>query len=320
MPGTYQNPVYTAYFADPYVLRHEGRYYAYGTAPRLPGGGQFPILTSSNLIHWELAGAALYPDRGDEFWAPAVAYADGVFYLYYSADGIEGRDHQLRVAVSDRPTGPFQSAEHLLVPDQPFSIDAHPFQDRDGQWYLYYSRDFLEADEPFRVGTGIVVDRLVDMQHLAGEPQLVIRPHADWQLFATGRFHYGQARDWYTVEGAAPLLHADRYYCFYIGGTWQQSNYGVAYVVSEHPLGPYRMPSQPGPILRSVPGVVVGPGHNTFVPSPDDRETVMVYHAWDAARTGRRMCIDRLRWHGDRPEIAGPTSTPQPEWAIRTAP
>src|SRR5205085_5871374 len=30
---TYTNPVYADYFADPFVLRHEGRYYAYGTAP-----------------------------------------------------------------------------------------------------------------------------------------------------------------------------------------------------------------------------------------------------------------------------------------------
>lgn len=314
MPETYQNPVYAGYFADPYVLRHEGRYYAYGTAPQLPDGGQFPILTSRDLVHWEVVGAALYPDSGDEFWAPAVAYSDGIFYLYYSAHGVEGRDHQLRVALSDRPTGPFRSAGHLLAPDLPFSIDAHPFQDRDGQWYLYYSRDFLEADETYRIGTGIVVDRLVDMQHLAGDPQLVVRPHADWHLYEAGRFHYGQVWDWYTVEGAAALMHANMYYCFYSGGAWQQSNYGVAYVVAQHPLGPYEIPSPSKPILRSVPGIVLGPGHNTFVTSPDDRETMIVYHAWDPAHTERRMCIDRLYWHSDRPDVEGPTSTSQPAW------
>lgn len=314
MPKTYTNPVYAEYFADPFVLRHEDRYYAYGTAPQLPGGGQFPILTSGDLVQWELVGAALYPEHGDEFWAPAVAYTDGVFYLYYSAHGIEEHDHQLRVALSDRPTGPFQSAEHVLVPNQPFTIDAHPFLDSDGQWYLYYSRDFLEADDNYRIGTGIVVDRLVDMQHLAGEPQLVIRPHADWQLFETNRVHYGQTLDWYTVEGAAPLMHNGEYYCFYSGGAWRQSSYGVAYVIGNHPLGPYVVPPAAGPILRSEPGTLIGPGHNTFVASPDNRETIIVYHAWDAAQTGRRMCIDRLRWNGDRPSIKGPTSTPQPAW------
>ena len=28
---TFTNPVYPAYFADPFVLRHGDRYYAYGT-------------------------------------------------------------------------------------------------------------------------------------------------------------------------------------------------------------------------------------------------------------------------------------------------
>ena len=29
---TYSNPVWSGYCADPFVLRHEGFYYAYGTA------------------------------------------------------------------------------------------------------------------------------------------------------------------------------------------------------------------------------------------------------------------------------------------------
>ncbi|MBC7869420.1 MAG: family 43 glycosylhydrolase [Chitinophagaceae bacterium] len=311
--STYTNPVYPNYMADPFVLRHNGHYYAYGTGPASAVGEQFPLLRSIDLIHWERCGWALAPLPGaDGFWAPEVAFHDGVFYLYYSASGINGHDHQLRVATSTHPTGPFTDCGLILAPDDPFTIDAHPFCDVDGQWYLFYARDFLTLDGEYRVGTGIVVDQLVDMVTLAGDPHVVVRPHADWHLFEAGRSMYGAVYDWHTIEGAALRIHSGRYYCFYSGGAWEHDNYGVAYVVADHLLGPYRHPAEIDlPLLRSVPGKVIGPGHNSFTENAEGSEYI-VYHGWDTDMTARLMRIDRLRWEGDMPIIDGPTWTSQP--------
>jgi GH43 family beta-xylosidase len=309
----YKNPVFDQYMADPFVLQHEGHYYAYGTGSLSPEGWPFPVLHSTDLATWQQRGWALVPPGGDEFWAPEVAYDEGVFYMYYSARGIDGKDHQLRVATQTSPLGPFQDAGRVLVPDQPFTIDAHPFRDQDGQWYLFYSRDFLTLDDPYRVGTGIVVDRLLDMLTLAGEPRVVIRPHADWQLFKAQRSMYGAIYDWHTIEGPAVRLHNGRYYCFYSGGAWEHDNYGISYVVAEHVLGPYRLPSEDHQVLlRSVLGHVIGPGHNSFTTSPNGDQEYIVYHAWDPDMTARRMCIDKLGWDNGIPVIHGPTWTPQP--------
>ena len=309
----YKNPVYDKYLADPFVLHHDGKYYAYGTGSLSPEGRPFPVLYSTDLVNWEQQGWSLIPPGGDEFWAPEVAYFNGLFYMYYSAHGIDGQDHQLRVATSADPLGPFQDAGVVLIPDQPFTIDAHPFQDRDGQWYLFYARDFLTLDQQYRVGTEIVVDRMLDMLTLAGDPRVVIRPHADWQLFKAGRSMYGAVYDWHTVEGPAVRLHNGRYYCFYSGGAWEHDNYGVTYVVADHPLGPYRMPSgEEHILLRSAPGYLIGPGHNSFTVSPSGDQEYMVYHAWDLEMTARRMCIDPLYWENDIPVMRGPTWTEQP--------
>jgi GH43 family beta-xylosidase len=310
---TYVNPVYDHYFADPFVLHAEGGYFAYGTAPGSPDGRHFPVLRSTDLVNWRLLGWALDPLPGAvEFWAPEVAFHEGIYYLYYSARGLNDRDHQLRVATSTDPAGPFHDSGLVLKPDDPFTIDAHPFRDTDGQWYLFYARDFLTLDDDYRVGTGLVVDRLVDMLTLAGDPRVVVRPHADWQIFKRTRSMYGQVFDWHTIEGAAVLLHNGRYYCFYSGGAWEHDNYGVSYVVADHPLGPYRRPDdQAGAWMQSVPGHVIGPGHNSFIETPDGQQWI-VYHAWDAALTARRMCIDRFEWQGDQPVVHGPTWTPQP--------
>jgi GH43 family beta-xylosidase len=299
----YTNPVYPRDFADPFVLLHAGTYYAYGTA-RTDDARVLPVLSSADLTHWDWHGGALVPPPGAiEFWAPEVAFADGIFYMYYSARGIDERDHQLRVARSTSPLGPFEDVGHVLNESEPFSIDAHPFRDAHGQWYLFYAKDFLERDEQHHVGTGVVVDRLTDMLTLAGEPRLVVRPHADWHLFRLQRPMYGNIYDWYTVEGPSVLLHEGQYYCFYSGGAWEKDNYGVSYVIADHPLGPWRQPSQPQTqVLRSLPPHIIGPGHNSFAVTPNGHQ-IMVYHAWDAPRTGRYMRIDRLVWQDGVPHV-----------------
>ena len=69
------NPVYPYYFADPFVWKHEGRYYGVGTGPisESPAAGEadfttytvngremaIPLLTSSDLVNWKLHGGAL---------------------------------------------------------------------------------------------------------------------------------------------------------------------------------------------------------------------------------------------------------------------
>jgi len=321
MQKTYQNPVYPDTMADPFVLRHEGVYYAYGTAPGAADGRQIPVLRSADLVNWDALGHALIPgpgmaaEQGSHFWAPEVASHGGRFYMYYSAGNApEGTDQKLRVAVAEHPAGPFVDAGKILVPDQPFSIDAHPFRDADGQWWLFYCVDFLEKSHDHRIGTGIVVDRLVDMATLAGEPKVVVRPHHDWHVFRKDRPMYGKVYDWHTVEGAAVLYRDGHYYCFYSGGAWEKENYGVSYVVARHPEGPYRRPEGGHEaLLMRTPqsGELVGPGHNSFTVSPDGSETWIVYHAWDPDRTTRRMCIDRMDWVEGKPVTGGPTWTPQ---------
>lgn len=319
MRRTYRNPVYPEPMADPFVLKHEEAYYAYGTAPGGPDGRQVPVLRSLNLVDWASLGHALLPNGARQYWAPEVACHEGRFYMYYSSGSApEGTDQQLRVAVAGHPAGPFVDTGSLLVPNQPFSIDAHPYRHSDGQWYLFYCVDFLEARGEHRVGTGIVVDRLLDMRTLAGQPRVVVRPHQDWHVFRKGRTMYGQVFDWHTVEGPSVQMHDNRVYCFYSGGAWERENYGVSYVVADQPLGPYRSPAggQEALLMRSRPGAVIGPGHNSFISSPDGKETWIVYHAWDVARTARRMCIDRLDWDDGCPFTAGPSCEPQTAPAI----
>ena len=304
-------PVYGEPFADLFVLAVDGAYYAYGTLP--VRGRTVPALTSTNLVDWRPLGEVLepLPHEVENYWAPEVAVEDGRFYMYYSAGGEEGEGHQLRVATSDRPEGPFADSGRVLDPDEPFSIDAHPFRDDDGRWYLFYCRDFLEDERP---GTGIVADELVDMTTLAGERQDVVRPFADWNLFLKDRYWYGRTwPGWYTVEGPFVRKREGRYYLFFSGGAWRETNYGLSYAVASHPLGPWELVEHDGPsLLRTVPDRILGPGHASITTSPSGESEYLVYHAWDPGRAARLMRIDGFEWKAVGPRWEGPTVDPQP--------
>ena len=313
--STYANPVWSGYMADPYALRVGDIYYAYGTGAPDPGTGRrFPVLRSRDFAHWEYVGGALEPlahrAPNADYWAPAVAEKDGLFYLYYSSAPREDvLAHRLRVAVADSPEGPFRDAGRDLLPGEGFTIDADPFRDpRDGRWYLFYARDFLDGP---RAGTGLAVVPLADdLMTVAGEPRPVVRATDDWQIYERGRSLYGKVWDaWHTLEGASVVTRGGRYWCFYSGGRWETEDYGVSCVVADHPLGPWN-PIGHGPVvLRAAPERgILGPGHNSVVVGPDGGTDYMVYHAWDAAKTARRMCLDRLIWTPDGPRCDGPST------------
>ncbi len=313
---TYINPVWPGYFADPFVLRTKGgagdEYWAYGTGPGTDGK-EIPVLHSKNLIDWESKGSALIPPEhlvGGAFWAPEVAEKDGTFYLYYSAEA-KGSDafQRLRVAVSNNPAGPFVDSGKMLLPDCGFSIDASPFRDpKDGQWYLYFATDFVEQ-EP--TGTGLAVVRLADdLISVIGDVVPVLRASADWQIYERDRNYKGRIwPKWNCVEGPAVIFHDGRYYCFYSGGAWHTEHYGLGFAVADHPLGPWKDDAAVrGPtVLKGIPGKVIGPGHNSLVLGPDNKTLFCVYHAWDTARTARRMCIDPIIWTAEGPRCDGPS-------------
>jgi len=307
---SYRNPVYPHSFPDPFILKVADEYWGYCTGFQ-PDGGAFGVIHSTDLVHWEYVGSAMRPIEGDHpcYWAPEVtAEPDGSLLLYYSV-GNEETMH-IRVAKSMTPQGPFEDCGVELT-HEPFAIDAHLFTDDDGSRYLFYATDFLTHTH---IGTGTVVDRMIDPFTLEGNPQPVTRARYDWQVYDPKRESKGGVK-WHTVEGPFVLKHNGKYYQMFSGGNWQNLTYGVSYATSDrimpgHEWEQHADGTRVLPILRTIPGKVFGPGHNSVVRGPDYAELFCVYHVWHEGE--RVMAIDRMEFVGDDLIIHGPTTTDQP--------
>jgi GH43 family beta-xylosidase len=308
---TFLNPVYPYACPDPYVLKYLNQYWCYCTGLS-PDGRYFGILHSRDLLNWRAIGGAMEPlnNQATCYWAPEVIYENGRFLMYYSV-GNEAT-MQIRVAIAEHPAGPFVDSGAALT-NEVFAIDPHVFKDDDGTRYLFYATDFLEHTY---IGTGTVVDRMIDAFTLAGEPHPVTRARFDWQVYDPNRLEKGGVR-WHTVEGPFVLKRKGLYFQMFSGGNWQNKSYGVSYAISDRVINPeewqqFADGEKVVPILRTIPELVIGPGHNSAVSGTDNMQMYCIYHRWADDSSDRVLAIDPMDWAGERMLVMGPSTTPQP--------
>ena len=308
---TYINPVHLRPCPDPFVLKFLNEYWCYSTGIS-EDGRSFPVLHSRDLIKWRELGGALVRFDPDAtcWWAPEVTYANGIFRMYYSV-GNETR-MQIRVGEAAHPAGPYVDLG-VGITNEEFAIDPHVFIDDDGTQWLFYATDFLTHSH---IGTGTVRDRMLDPYKLAGEPQPVTRARYDWQLYDPDRKEKGGVR-WHTVEGPFVVKRKGLYYQMFSGGNWKNESYGASFATSdtlssEGEWDQFSDGERSLPILRTIPGKVIGPGHNSLVRGPDNRQFFCIYHCWSEIAKDRVLAIDRLDWAGPRLLVVGPTFTQQP--------
>lgn len=285
------------------------------------GALQIPVYSSEDLVNWRKEGVAFEAVADPrhwaqiDLWAPEVVYENGTFYMYLAAamrdDNGRGNDGIRRIgaAVSSDPCGPFIAMERPLTEE--WSIDAHPFKDEDGVYYLYYNvRNRYTTGPGGVIGCGNVVDRMIDMTTLAGNPTLVVRPD--------GRHEGNKEGTWYWNEGPFVLKRGGTYYQMYSSGFFGDDTYRVSYATSPVPIGRGGMTDKGWAKRRSGKSVLgttehcQGPGHHVVVQGPNGVDQIAVYHGYSPGRKGRKVRIDRLYWSGDRIIAAGPTTDEQP--------
>ena len=137
--GRYRNPILCTDYSDPDVIRVGDVFYMTASSFQYTPG--LPVLTSRDLIHWDLVSYALdnireagyeRPRHGDGVWAPALRYYDGIFYIFYGMP-----DEGIYCVKTADPAGKWD-APVLVRPAKGF-IDPCPFIDEDGRMYVVHA-------------------------------------------------------------------------------------------------------------------------------------------------------------------------------------
>ncbi|NLO86014.1 MAG: glycosyl hydrolase 43 family protein [Clostridiales bacterium] len=136
--GEYQNPILFADYSDPDVIRVGDTYYMVASSFNYVPG--LPILTSHDLVNWELVNYALpnipyaryeVPQHSQGVWAPAIRYRDDEFYIFVGMP-----DEGIFMLKTKDPLG--QWSEPVCLLEGKGLIDPCPFWDEDGKAYVVH--------------------------------------------------------------------------------------------------------------------------------------------------------------------------------------
>ncbi len=136
--GKYTNPILFSDYSDPDVIRVGDDYWM--TASSFTCFPGLQILHSTDLVDWEIVGAALpemgpafdVPSHGNGVWAPCIRYHDGRYWIFWG-DPDKG---VFQVNTTD-PRGEW-SKPHLVLEGKGL-IDTSPLWDDDGRVYLVHA-------------------------------------------------------------------------------------------------------------------------------------------------------------------------------------
>lgn len=293
--STQKNPVFSGYYADPYIMYSEntGKYYIYPTSDGIVSWGStsFKAFSSVDLVNWKYEGVIL--DLKNVSWAKNNAWAPTIiekrqkdgsykYYYYFTAEG------QIGVAVADAPTGPFTDSGKPLINAKPegmsrgINIDPDVFTDPvSGKTYLYWGNYFMAVCE-------------------LNDDMVSVKPNTTCLLIDN---------DTYYSEAVHAFYRNGYYYFSWSKNDTRSVDYEVRYVRSKSPVGPID-PSQSRVILHKIPELgIYATGHHSVLKMPGEKdEWRIIYHRFkypNAVNMGRNagyhreVCIDRIEFDRD---------------------
>ncbi|MBD5463551.1 MAG: family 43 glycosylhydrolase [Lachnospiraceae bacterium] len=274
--------------ADPYIFKDkDGKYYVYTTGAHI-------FYSSSLKGEWQYVGDFLEEPEKAYCWGPCIIEIEGFYYLYYSVTEKDSEDHgqAIRVAVSDKASGPFGFKKKILPP---FSIDPHVVKTPAGLFIFYCNNDY-EAE---RVGTVIMCDKMYDPYTVEGRATCVVKPTIDEEIYQRDRFKEGE--HWHTVEGAFYFFREGVHYLMYSGACYQNSTYFIGYCVAMgeedtdlRTLDWKKYPDNDTYAPLFAPNdFVEGMGHNSVL--CEDGKYYIIYHGRDKdMKEGEKLRLARI--------------------------
>ena len=296
---TFKNPIGSG--ADPWVYRKDDYYYYV----RSVGNGiQIYKTTKLNKLQ-QSGGKVVYRNGSSSIWAPELHYYNGRWYIYaaivYGSNASSRRMYVLESKSSD-PLGSYTMIGELSTSG--WAIDG-TLMEYSGKLY------FIWSGWPGGVNgrQNLYIARMSSPKKISGSRVLISSASQGWETLNN---------DPYVNEGPEVLKHNGKVFIIYsANGSWYK-NYclGMLTLSGSNPLSASAW-KKSGPVFSSGNGVY-GPGHASFVKSPDRKEDWIVYHANTSSSTpsgdswwaARKIFIQPFTWNSNgTPNFGKPKST-----------
>lgn len=301
----YVNPVLNADYSDPDVCRVGDDFYMTSSSFACFPGLQ--ILHSTDLVNWEIIGAALtdypgpgwsderqwetlgqrldtpsvpppgpqewrtVPQHGNGVWAPAIRYHDGEFYIYCGDP-----DRGIFMVKTSDPRGKWD--DPVWVVKAKGYIDPCPLWDEDGKAYLSHGCAGSRAGHKSVL---FVAPMSPDGTRLLGQSRIVYDGHETQP----------------TIEGTKFYKHNGDYYIFSPAGGvptgWQ------VVLRSKSPWGPY----EERVVMAQGASETNGPHQGAWIDTSDGEHWFM--HFQDKDAYGRVVHLQPMEWTADGWPVIG---------------
>lgn len=294
--------------ADPFICRHNGKYYFTASVPAYDrivlrsADTLAGIADAEEVTIWEKHASGV---MSEHIWAPELHYLDGKWYIYFAGgekdDIWKIRPYVLECADEDPVTGTWkelgmmQCAEEDEFSFRAFSLDATIFENQGKRFYVWAEK----------VGVGKQISNLyiaeMDSPNKLRTVQVLLTtPDYDWERVG-----------FWVNEGPAVLKRNGKIFL-----TYSASETGAPYCMGmltadedSDLLDPLSWKKERYPVLQSdVFLEIYGPGHNSFTVDEEGND-ILVYHARKESviegdplyNPNRHTMLMKIKWEEERP-------------------
>ena len=235
-----------------------------------------------------------------DLWAPELHHIANRWYIYYAATTCDGDNTKHRMfvleSVTNDPLGKYRDRGMISTSPDGWAIDGTEFA-----WHG--NRYFVWSGWPDRSGSeqDLFIASMSSPTKLSSKPVRIARPSLSWERHGAP-----------IEEGPEFLSHAGHGFLVYsASGSWTDDyRYGLLSLTGSNPLDASSWKKTKSAVFSSAHGVF-GPGHGSFVTSPDGSQFWMIYHSAIAEGSGWQRQVDaqQYSWRADgTPDFGSPTA------------